>query len=176
MGGVRERSGLGLGEVGVCEFRKEQGAFDICIERFEVRRLGHFMDGLVVQPGGVQDYNIEATKCGDCLGQEVFALVEVGNVGLDCDGADWVGGVVVGVGRDKINDFLGHGSVGVVVDDDVEAVLGEAEGDGAADTAGGSGDDCDAAGGGHFFCCWCWCWVLVLEVDGFVYVMRFELL
>lgn len=172
MGRVRERGGFGLGEVGVCKFRKEHGAFDVCIERFEVGSLGHVVDGLVVQPGGVQDYNIKAAECGDCLGQEVFAFVDVGNVGLDCNCADWVGGVGgVGVGRNEVDDLLGLDGVGVVVDDDVEAILSEAEGDGAADPAGGSGDDCDATIGSHFWL------LLVLEVEVvLITIVKFELL
>jgi len=49
---------------------------------------------------------------------------------------------------DLVDGFVGSRSVGVVIDRDGIAILGQASGDGAADSAGGTGDE--GSGGG-----WC---------------------
>ena len=101
----------------------------------------------------------------DGLGDERLDRGDVAGVGLDGEGSLWA--------AELVDEGVGGGGVGGVVDGDAGALLGEEEGGGAADPLGAAGDQGDFAreglGGGSrhcmegytgvlraFFCFFCW--------------------
>lgn len=160
----------GLGEVGLSDLGKEGGTHDVDRSGLLVRLFGHLVDRLVDQPAGVQDHDVEAAKLLDRSVEQAAAFFQVADAALDGDGAN---GFFSGLGAsgggdmsgDFVDDLLGLELVRDIVYDNVEAILGQAEGDGAADSAGGSSDDSNATRSSHF-CLFDWLVEVGFVVNG----------
>lgn len=89
--------------------------------------------------GGVVDEDVEAVEVADGLIDEILDLGDVGEVGGNGDGA-------LAELLDFVDGVAGFGFGAAVVDGDVGALGGEAEGYETSNAFGGAGDEGDAAG------------------------------
>ena len=101
--------------------------------------LGDLLERRHLVDAGVVDQDVEMAVSLDGGVDDGLGVGGLGDVALDGDGLAAGGG-------DGLDDLVGAGLAGGVVDDDGRAVGGQRLGDGGADALGGAGDDGDFSG------------------------------
>lgn len=108
------------------------------VEHLVVALWRDFEEGGKVLSAGVGHDDINLAERLLALLEELDNLGDLANVGFDSDS-------VAAGGLDLLNDFLGRGLAGAVVDDDLGATLCEFDGNATTDTTTGTGHEGDFA-------------------------------
>ncbi len=139
-GDVDDAAGLfGCGEAPADGLGEEERGLQVGVEDEIVVGFGGFEEGCVLFYAGVVDEDVATAELGVGRVDHVLYLVGLGDVGLE-DDAFAAGGL------DLVECVLRAFGMAHVIDDDVRAFGGEADGDGLADAGRGSGDE------GYFAC------------------------
>lgn len=125
-----------LGEARGCLLAGEEGAFDVDGENAIELRFGNIADGFVEHDSSIVHKDVQLAKLLYSLVEQTDDFRDASHVGLNRD-------CVTAGGFDIGDELFGFLSAVGIVDGDGSAGFGESFGDGAADAAGGAGDEGD---------------------------------
>jgi hypothetical protein len=149
--------------------RAEEGAPEVDADHLVEVRGRELVRRLRDLDAGVVDQDVEAAELVERVLEHAHDVVFLGDIALDEDVADAVLAHARDTGVNLLLGVLGLLGLTQIVDGDVCAVLGEADGDRLADTRCPAGDeDVLALESSHAFgrCCWGGCGHSFLLVDG----------